>query len=272
MCGERRFGRGFTLIELLVVIAIIAILAALILPALASAKEKAKRTQCLNNLKQLGLGFGMYGSDNQEYLPWPNWGNDSSPPCPPGWLYQGAVTVGVIVGENGNPNPTVVNNWSVNQVIRLKQGVMWQYVPEGKIFICPDDLTPSISGNWLQRANTLCTYIMNGAACYFPRPSVNQFGYATVKASQLWSPLCWLLWEPDQRLDLGCYNDGSNYPGVDPNAGNGPEGLGNLHVKGGNLLSVAGNAQYEKPLDYSNELNLPGKNLLFWNPKTSDGR
>ncbi len=81
MAGDRRARRAedaFTLIELLVVIAIIAILAALLLPALARAKSKALRIQCVNNQRQLGLGLLLYVEDNGDLYPryagWADWG------------------------------------------------------------------------------------------------------------------------------------------------------------------------------------------------------
>lgn len=65
----RRLWKGFTLIELLVVIAIIAILVALLLPALVVAKEKARRTACLNNIRQAIISVHLYGNDFQEFVP-----------------------------------------------------------------------------------------------------------------------------------------------------------------------------------------------------------
>src|SRR4051794_34579971 len=78
---------GFTLIELLVVIAIIAILAAILFPVFARAREQARRASCASNLKQLGLAVTQYTQDNDEHFPIGyNWRNMLTDPA--GWAYE----------------------------------------------------------------------------------------------------------------------------------------------------------------------------------------
>lgn len=92
--------RGFTLIELLVVIAIIAILAAILFPVFARARDNARRTACLNNMKQIGLGILQYAQDYDEILP-PALFKNGSTPIPNGWDFMAAAYMGIKVKSGG---------------------------------------------------------------------------------------------------------------------------------------------------------------------------
>src|SRR5262245_48129834 len=81
---------GFTLIELLVVIAIIAILAALLLPALAKAKAQSQNATCKSNMRQIALGILMYADESREYLPWPGEVDSNRDPD---WVFGGQATI-----------------------------------------------------------------------------------------------------------------------------------------------------------------------------------
>ncbi len=85
-CSQARHTPGFTLIELLVVIAIMAILAGLLLPALAKAKEQGRGAACKSNMHQIVLGMLLYADDNRDYLPW---AGDVDRDLDPDWVFGG---------------------------------------------------------------------------------------------------------------------------------------------------------------------------------------
>ena len=129
----RMQSQGFTLIELLVVIAIIAILAAILFPVFAKAREKARQTACLSNLKQIGLGLMQYTQDNDETYPCGSKAGYGQPAVPPWWDGYGV-------------------GWA---------GKIYPYVKSVGLYKCPDDsgsTTPVISyamnGNFIPDHST----------------------------------------------------------------------------------------------------------------------
>ena len=148
MSAKRPIGKeenGFTLIELLVVIAIIAILAAMLLPALANAKATARRAQCLNQMRQCGLGLQLFATDNKDTYP------------PAGWA-TGTSSAGVQLSWDSWINNYIGGN---TDPADLQTGVLFtEQAP--KVLVCPADQFPKV--NWMGGAApwfALRSYSMN---------------------------------------------------------------------------------------------------------------
>jgi prepilin-type N-terminal cleavage/methylation domain-containing protein len=158
-----RLGQGFTLIELLVVIAIIAILAAMLLPSLERAKQRAQTTRCLSNLKQVGMAVEMYTQDNGSTLPGPCWGGAMPSYDANNTPYE---LIYYIATQLGNPAPS-------SQI----------YI--AKVFVCP--------GYETQAPNVTS---MEGRKCYLLNqglsnnvPQIKPFGYPAFNGAPEQQPI-----------------------------------------------------------------------------------
>jgi prepilin-type N-terminal cleavage/methylation domain-containing protein len=171
--------RAFTLIELLIVIAIIALLVGLSLPALAGARGAARQTECLSDLRQMGVAINLYTNDHRERLPDPNWGPMARTP---GWLYGPGVDAAA-----GQPDDR-------------QTGALWPYVEAREAYHCPSHKPPYVG-----TAN-LTSYIMNGAVRGYGRA---QLPY---RIGQM-RPDSVIPWDANEQPEFGPpYNDGSSFP------------------------------------------------------------
>lgn len=235
---RNRFKRvSFTLIELLVVIAIIAILAALLLPALDSARKLARQVSCLNNMRQIGAAADVYASDFDGFLPMPNWRSVDGAMA--GWLYD----------EPGYGLYQVLQQTMADEEPGPKTGTIYPYLNTEKVYRCPAHYPPYRS----MTTEILTSYIMNGAVCWYGRQAV-AFRIHKFRGDAV------IFWEANDPL----FNDGASYP---------REGITDWHSgEGANVSCVDGHAEWWTVQRWNRAARSYSLNALWCVPDTQHGR
>ena len=194
--------RGFTLIELLVVISIIALLIAMLMPALGQSRAVASSVLCKNNQHQQGLAFALYASDNKDYIPSMNWN---------GWW----ATLGGVRSTGGKIGPSYIGN-PENHGGNI---FVWSVYPRLKAFGCPSDVpNPTIAGASGPVQLTAFDYDLLHTS-YVMNWSITQYGYWNVRRGfsqpKNYSPSdAHLVWEQGQIVGIGWFGSYGEW-GVD---------------------------------------------------------